>query len=176
MSERRYDQYPTIARSLRAMTPEGRQLVAHWHRILTTALEGAIPAMKTQALAGMLETAECSLSEAHAASGGAEGALTGWLRVMRDVAGIIVDPSEADWCCKPGMLAHPEPCPQHGFDPKQTYELGTVIRRPYGEGWERAVKVYDNSESPCPWRSIEYPFYYNWAELRGGNWTVVGRV
>lgn len=109
---RRYDQYPQLAAQLRKMSPEGRELVARWHRILTTALEGYIPAAKREVSGalyadGMLQSA---------AGEGAGMALTSWLRVMRDAAVIIDDPSEADWCCKPGMLAHPQPCPQHGDD------------------------------------------------------------
>jgi hypothetical protein len=108
---RRYAQYPQLAAKLREMSPWGRELVAQWHRILTTALEGYIPVAQREA------KELCSfIDQRGAAEYGAGWALESWLRVMRDVAAIIVDPSEADWCCKPGMLASPDPCPQHGGD------------------------------------------------------------
>lgn len=108
---RRYDQYPQLAAQLRKMSPEGRELVARWHRILTTALEGYIPHAKREAFDALEAMAQPG---AKAAGYGAELATTAWLNVMRNVAAIIVDPSEAEWCCKPGMLASPGPCPQHG--------------------------------------------------------------
>lgn len=109
---RRYDQYPQLAAKLREMSPWGRELVAQWHRILTTALEGYIPAAKREAA----ETLYANDMLRCAAQEGTEFGLNNWLRVMRDVAAVIVEPSEADWCCKSGMLASPDPCPQHGGD------------------------------------------------------------
>lgn len=105
---RRYDQYPQLAAQLRKMSLEGRQFIAIWHRILITALEGYIPQAKRELVDLAFEKLQPAVGQA------TEAALGGWLRVMLDVAAIIVDPSEADWCCKLGMLASPDPCPQHG--------------------------------------------------------------
>lgn len=167
---RRYDQYPQLAAQLREMSPWGRELVAQWHRVLTTALEGYIPAAKR----------ECNESMGPAARLGAGWALERWLIVMRDVAAVIVDPSEADWCCKPGMLASPNPCPQHGFDISRDYELGTIIRRTYGHGQEHAVCVLVEGELTGEkvrrWRSVEFSLSYDRSKVAQGNWTVVGRV
>lgn len=170
---RRYEEYPQLARLVRAMSPEGRELVAHWHRVLTTALEGYIPHAEREVKATWGNQAMKRVG-----AEGAELGLAGWLNVMRKVAELVDSGGAGDWCCKPGMLASPNSCPQHGYDSQKegSYELGTIIRRPYGEGSERAVKVYDNSSVPFPWRSVEFPLSYNWADLRQGQWTVIGRV
>jgi hypothetical protein len=166
-----------MARLVRVMSDAQRETVAHWHRTLTTGLEGAVPQLKRET-AEALTGAGLTGSEAAAAAGGAEGGLLAWLRTMRQVAELLADPSPGDWCCKPGMLADPRPCPQHGYLPGQdsSYELGTIIRRAYGHGEERAVKVYDDSDYPHPWRSVEFPLSYNSEDLTKGHWTVVGRV
>jgi hypothetical protein len=172
---KRYEQFPEMARLVRVMSPEGRELVAHWHRVLLTALEGAVPQLSAETVAA-LKDAGFNEQEAHIGSGSAQGALEAWLKVMRDVAAIVSDPSKGDWCCKRGMMVSPNRCPQHGFDPKVKYELGTIIQRQYGESRERAVMVRDDSESPHPWVSVEFPLRYNWSDLYAGQWTVVGRV
>lgn len=168
---KRFEEYPQLARQLRKMSPEGRELVAVWHRVLNTALDGFIPHAKREVKQGW-----GTIGLQKAATGGAEAALLAWLDVMRKIAALIADPSEGDWCCKVGMMTHPHPCPQHGYHPdlEPTYPLGTLIRRPYGEGIERAVKVYDDSDNPHPWRSIEFPMSYNWKDLSQGTWTVMG--
>lgn len=171
MAERRYDKYPSISRDVRLMSETDRAAVAKWHRVLTTALEGYLPHAKEEAISVFTEG-----DGQWAAGEGARVAVQAWLTTMREVAAIIVDPSVADWCCKPGMEAYPERCPQHGFDPKVQYELGTIIQRPYGEGRERAVMVRDDSEAPHPWVSVEFPTRYNWVDLKVGVWSVVGRV
>lgn len=173
---RTYDKYPHISQSLRAMTDEGRQLVAHWHRVLTTALEGYKAHVAVEA-----RHVGATADEKLVASMAADAAVQGWLNTMRDVAGIIVDPSEADWCCAPGMMAYPESCPQHGYDPKKEaeYPPGTVLRSVVKVGGvaERVVKVVDRSESPCPWVSVDYTVRYNWAGLvKASGWVVAGRV
>jgi len=167
MAEKRFDKYPQISRLVQAMTPEGRELVAHWHRVLITALEGYAPQAKKEAREswGML------------AGKGAEMALSAWLRVMREVAGTIVDPKAADWCCAPGMLASPNPCPQHGFHPDRDYEPGVIIERMDGGVRERAVKVRHMNDLGW-WRSIDLPAMYDQArgDLDDGGWVVVGRA
>jgi hypothetical protein len=177
MSERRYAQYPQLAAQLRAMTPEARELVAHWHRILTTALEGFVPSAKREALERFGDLARV----------GAGFGVERWLTVMRDVAAIIVDPSEADWCCKPGMLAHPAPCPQHGYDATKDYEPGTVIERPVvvhegdvvAQGRERAVCVqaFGEAEGEVEWVSLERGNFLTPNDLwPTDGWRVVGHV
>jgi hypothetical protein len=171
MSDKRYEKYPNIARSLRAMTDEGRGVVAHWHRVLTTALEG-YKAHVVEEARQVATTPE----ERLAATMAAEAAVAGWLNTMREVAGIIVDPSVGDWCCKPGMLASPTPCPQHGWRLEEDYPLGTVIARPdavYGE--ERAVVVANGSVGVV-WVSVEYGVEYQRENLVDGGWVVVARV
>lgn len=168
---KRYEEYPQLARLVRAMTPEGRDLVAHWHRVLMTALEGYIPHAKNE-----VKQTWDTVGLQNAAKEGAETALQAWLGTMRKVAATVVDPAEGDWCCKLGMMTAPSPCPQHGFHPGQDYPLGTTLERVYGEGRERAVKVYDNSEDPHPWRSVEFPLSYKDKDLVGGEWRVVGHV
>lgn len=169
--DKKYEEYPQLARLVRAMSPEGRELVAHWHRVLTTALEGYIPHAKNEA-----KETWGTIGLQKAAKGGAETALQAWLNVMRKVAGIIVDPSEGDWCCKFGMMASPSPCPQHGFHADQEYPLGTVIERAYGHGRERAVNVCGTEQGRHVWRSVEFPLSYQARELVQGSWRVVGHV
>jgi hypothetical protein len=165
---KRYDQYPQMSRLVRAMSDEGRELVAHWHRVLTTALEGYLPHAVREAQERMSPGGKAGL--------GAEIAIQSWLNVMREVAAILVDPSEADWCCKPGMLASPDPCPQHGYDPARGYELGTVLSRSEGGMTERAVAVAGD-DGILVWRSVERDWVYTWVELRDmGGWMVVGRA
>jgi hypothetical protein len=175
---KRYDQYPQLGRLVRAMSDEGRQLVAQWHRVLTTGLEGYISRAKENVLSAWEEAAlpEAGLRPAgHAV----EKCLREWLNVMRDVAGIIVDPSEADWCCKPGMMVHPDPCPQHGYDPTKDYELGTVIQRVVDGVRERAVCVqaFGSDEGEVEWVSLERGNFLTPNDLwPSDGWTVIGRV
>lgn len=185
MVEKRYEEYPQIARLVRTMTPEGREVVAHWHRVLTTALEGFIPSAKkevTEGLRGLVP-----VSERRAATGAAGSALISWLRVMRNVAGIIADPVEGDWCCQRGMLASPEPCPQHGYHHGQNYELGTVIEKvddgsavPGGRmKMERAICVQAfgaDDENDKEWVSITHGYFLSKWELAESAWKVVGRA
>lgn len=171
---RRYDQYPLISAALRDMSDGQRQTVAYWHGMLITALEGYVP--RTVKEVKIPYDGKFQTGMMNAAAEGAEMALNGWLRTMRDVAGIVIDPSEADWCCKPGMLASPDPCPQHGFDPTGNYDLGTVIEREYGDGKQRAVYVISDNIGNRVWRVVDMPLEYTWSEVVHGGWTVVGRA
>lgn len=171
MSDKRYTQYPNLAALVREMSPEGRELVAHWHRVLTTGLEGYrnhVPEEARQLAA----TPEERLIAVMAA----DAAVQGWLNTMRDVAGIIVDPAEGDWCCKRGMMASPDPCPQHDFDKRVLYDEGTIIEREYGEGTEKAVCVHVDTGLTQHWRSVRFSLEYTTAEVGQGRWKVVGRV
>jgi hypothetical protein len=182
---RRYDEYPDMARLVRAMSDGQRDSVAHWHRTLITGLEGAVPRLKRET-ADTLVGQGLTLAESAAAAGGAEGALTAWLRVMRSVAELLADARPGDWCCKPGMMASPAPCPQHGFFADREYELGTTIERydqrtavPGGRmKKERAVYVVNSTvHDERLWRSVESARAYSDEEIvRAGGWTVVGRV
>lgn len=171
MSEtKRYEEYPQLARLVRRMSPDGRDLVAHWHRVVTTALEGYIPHAKNE-----VKQTWGTVGLQKAAKAGAETALQAWLGTMRKVAAIIVDPSEGDWCCKLGMMTSPAPCPQHGFDVAALYDEGTIIEREYGEGKENAVYVRSD-EAQSVWRSVQFPLTYSTAEVATGRWRVVGHV
>lgn len=172
---RKYGKYPHLERLLRAMSPEGRELVAHWHRVLTTALEGYLP----HAMRGAKETyggKDIGLCQPAAALGAQVG-LQSWLNTMRDVAAIIVDPSAADWCCKPGMLASPEPCPQHGFDVRVLYDNGTIIERVEpGTQDTRERCVHIDSSRGGKWVSVTYGHVYDQEDMETSQWTVVGHV
>jgi hypothetical protein len=177
MAKRRFDKYPQLSRLVQAMSPEGRELVAHWHRVLTTALEGYLPHVSGEAADLYPTGLSIRAGELRrAASQGAVAAVQGWLRTMREVAGIISDPSSADWCCAPGMLADPEPCPQHGFHPDREYEPGTIIERDYVDGKEKAVCVPRGEDEALYWRSLRFPMEYDARELAAGRWKVVGRA
>lgn len=167
---RRYEEYPQLARLVRAMSDEGRELVAHWHRVLTTALEGYAATVGKVVAEAYADSRDKSIAQ-----WGSEKSAREWLRVMRSVAELVDEGGAGDWCCKPGMLASPDPCPQHGFNRRRDYELGTIISRPYGcLPKEHAVCVRQGSGKA--WHSIEFPLIYNAHELSLGNWTVVGRV
>lgn len=101
---KRYDQFPQLAAMAREMSHEGLALVTAWHRVLVAGLDAFIT--------GFGKEARSSHWEAEEAAAAVE-ALMLWARVMRDVMGVLVDRRPADWCCKKGMMAAPDPCPQH---------------------------------------------------------------
>lgn len=174
---RRYDQYPELARVLAQMTDEGRQLVAYWHRVLTTALEGHVPQSKEAVREEALHVGN-SEEVAKVAASAAELALRGWLHVMREVAGLVAE-GPGDWCCRQGMAAHPNPCPQHGWDSAKSghTEPGLIIERvgPGEADRERCVAV-GVADGPY-WVSVPAGVFYDEADLREwGPWVVVGHV
>lgn len=162
---RRYEEYPQLARLVRAMSDDGRELVAHWHRVVTTALEGYIPHSKREVGERMGQAARL----------GAGAGLEGWLTTMRKVAELVDAGGAGDWCCKRGMMADPRPCPQHDFDVRVLYDEGTIIERDYGHGKENAVYVRSD-EVQNVWRSVQFPLTYSTVDIGKGRWRVVGRV
>jgi hypothetical protein len=173
---KRYGRYPQLERLVRAMSDEGRELVAHWNLVLLRALEGYVPKAREQAREALADQPDLNAAAKASAVHGVGIGLAGWATIMREIGEIIVDPSEADWCCKRGMLAHPNPCPQHDFDARVLYDEGTVIEREYGEGTEKAVCVNGDTGLTQHWRSVRFALEYTTAEVGEGRWKVVGRV
>lgn len=175
-ARRRFDKYPKIAQLVRKMTPDTRDEVRRWHTFLLTALEGYQPHSEKQA--EELYPGNFSGPLRASAAEGARGAVRAWINVMRDVGGLLVDPSAADWCCAPGMKAHPEPCPQHGFHASRRYETGTVFARQYGLlPYERVVRAVCDGSS-VGWFSIDFGRWLSQEEMtrKGAGWTCMGRI
>lgn len=176
---RRYEEYPQLARLVRAMSDEGRELVAHWNLVLLRALEGYVPKAREQAREALADQPDLDEATRAIAEHGVAIGLAGWATVMREVGALIVDPS-GDWCCKRGMLAHPDPCPQHGFDVRVLYYKGTVIERKAvsttssGVDAERAIRV--ESGAGDRWVSITTGEDYRQASMASSEWRVVGRA
>lgn len=180
MTERRFDKYPQMSRLVRLMGVGQRDAVAHWHRVLTTALEGYLPHAKQE-----VKMAWGNRQFQRIAKEGATIALDSWLLTMREVSALIVDPGAADWCCAPGMMAAPDPCPQHGYDPSEKYEIGTIIERVakaqdgFALGRERAVCVqaFGSGEGEVEWVSLERGKFLSPNDLwPNDGWVVVGRA
>jgi hypothetical protein len=106
MAERtkRYDQYPQLATMARGMTNDGVALVLAWHTVLLHGLTGFIAAFGPEARRRGWDEREAV---------GGQDALRQWLGVMQEAASVLGDRRAADWCCKRGMEAHPDLCPQH---------------------------------------------------------------
>ena len=99
-SSKRYDNYPRMAQMVRAFSPGAREVCRAWHTALLQGYRNFVAAAP----------AECGLP---LTGGDVEAVLDSWLRVMEDLAGLFSDVRPADWCCKRGMMAFPEPCPAH---------------------------------------------------------------
>lgn len=133
---KRYDQFPQLAAMARDMSHEGLALVTAWHRVLTQGLAAFVQGFGKEARAQHWEPQEALA---------AVEALRLWLGVMQDVAGVLVDRRPADWCCKKGMMAAPDPCPQHGAP-----VAGSVRHGPAGaEVWLHATDM-----TPAGWYAI----------------------
>lgn len=171
MTERRFDRYPKIVEMLARMTPEGRELVRVWHLMMVEAFERFAVHTRQEAKKPWGTSAENL-----AASAGAGLACTTWGNVLNQVSALFATPEHAEWCCAPGMMASPNPCPQHGWSPEGEYPIGTLITRPDAvNGRERAVRVWE-AANVSMWVSIDCGCDYLPHDLVGGGWTVVGNV
>jgi hypothetical protein len=123
----RYERYPRLATMLRGISPFSRELLRNWHAAQLLAFTNYADQAPQEAAA---------MYEGGGSRGIAREAVTvvctGWRRVMADVAELIENPGDGTgWCCPPGMMAHPDPCPQHGLALP-----GLVRKAPGGPGWE----------------------------------------
>lgn len=164
MNEKRFAKYPTLLKLAQEMSEDGRKLVRSWHTALTSGLEGYAGHVRKEF------AKEWSAEESRLAVFVVES----WLKTMREVSGVLSDTRDADWCCQHGMLAYPQPCPQHGGAPATSpasLPLATVLRCPLPKFRGRVVKVADHSDNPHPWYGIDNPISYTDGEVT--NWEIV---
>lgn len=140
-NKKRYDRFPRLAEMVRRLSPEGRELIRMWHQATKEGFARFAEAAPREA-----GTAFTRGRESRAAYAGAQIALRGWGKTMEDLAEVISDPREADWCCPLGMMAAPDPCPQHSAP--QHGDLRDSTDGPT-QVWLRATDV-----APAGWYEI----------------------
>ena len=173
---KRFARYPSLAARIRSYTDDQRMAVRGFHHAMIDGLRSFLQAWPSEAKSLGLDVT------------GGQSALGAWLRTQEDVAGVITDPREADWCCARGMAAWPEPCPQHVrivMTPEDV-PMGTVLRSPgttkgpkesflareYTVPGLLAIKVLDKTPGSVGhhWRGIHHAIMFDDDNVRGWHW------
>lgn len=108
-----YDRYPRLAAYVRGLEGGEQVAVRTWHAFMLDGLRQFRQAYPTE---GKL------LGNDSKENAAGVTALLAFIKVLEQVDEVLADLRPADWCCPGGMMAHPEPCPQHARPP----ELGDV--------------------------------------------------